>query len=304
MKLIRNVLTDYKRNKMIYFLCIPIVAFYIIFHYIPMTGIIMSFQNFNPTKGILGSPWVGMKHFQDFFTGIYAYRTIRNTLALSFLDLLFSFPASIIFALLLNEIHVTWFKKSVQTLTYLPYFISMVVICGIIIDFTKSGGLISNFVATLTGTTPSNLLGDPQNFRPIFIISSIWQGLGFGSIIYLSALAGVDQELYEAATIDGANRWKQTLHITLPSISSTIIILLILKMGTMLAVGSDKILLLYSPATYETADVISTYVYRKGFVDYNYGFSTAIGLFNSIVNTSLLVITNMLSRKYSETSLF
>jgi len=270
----------------------------------PMGGIVMGFQNFNPAKGIFGSEWVGLKHFQDFFGSTFAWRAIRNTLIISLMDLLINFPLPIIFAVLLNEIASHKFKRTVQTISYLPYFISMVVMCGIIVDFTKSGGLISNLVSQLTGKTPQNLLGNANYFRPIYIISNIWQGLGYGSIIYIAALSSVDQELYEAATIDGANRWKQTLHITLPGISATIIIMLILKMGTMLAVGSEKILLLYNPATYETADVISTLVYRKGFEDYNYGFSTAVGLFNSVVNTALLLITNTLSRKYSETSLF
>jgi len=186
----------------------------------------------------------------------------------------------------------------------MPYFISMVVMCGIIVDFTKSGGVISQLVASITGTDVQNLLGNASYFRSIYTVSNVWQGIGFGSIIYVAALSSVDQELYEAARIDGANRWKQTLHITLPGIASTIIIMLILKMGSMLSVGSEKILLLYNPATYSTADVISTLVYRKSFEEYNYGFSTAVGLFNSVVNTSLLLLTNWISRKFSETSLF
>lgn len=295
---------DIRRNKILYLLSIPIILWYLIFCYRPMVGVLMAFQNFNPVKGILGSQWVGMKHFVDFFTGIYAWRTIRNTLALSLLDLIFNFPAPIIFALMLNEVKNRYFKKTVQTISYMPYFISMVVMCGIIVDFTSAGGIISTLVANLTGTASQNLLGDPACFRPIYIVSNIWQGLGYGSIIYIAALAGVDQELYEAATIDGAGRWKQTLHITIPSISSTIIIMLILKMGSMLSVGSEKVLLLYSPSTYETSDIISTYVYRMGFESYNYGFSTAVGLFNSVVNTIFLLTTNYFAGKYSETSLF
>lgn len=295
---------DIRRNKILYLLSIPILLWYLIFCYRPMVGVLMAFQNYNPVKGILGSQWVGMQHFVDFFTGIYAWRIIRNTLALSILDLIFNFPAPIIFALLLNEVKNHYFKKTVQTISYMPYFISMVVMCGIIVDFTSAGGIISTLVANLTGSASQNLLGNPSCFRPIYIISNIWQGLGYGSIIYIAALAGVDQELYEAATIDGAGRWKQTLHITIPSISSTIIIMLILKMGSMLSVGSEKVLLLYSPSTYETSDIISTYVYRMGFESYNYGFSTAVGLFNSVVNTIFLLTTNYFAGKYSETSLF
>ena len=304
MSLFRNVARDFRRNKVLYFLAIPILVWYAIFMYAPMVGLIMAFQNFNPVKGITGSQWVGFKHFKDFFTGNYAWRVIRNTFVISGLDILIGFPAPIIFALLLNEVRAKAYKRVVQTISYMPHFISLVVMCGIIVDFTKSGGLISSIVASLTGTAPRNLLGDASCYRAIYIGTNIWQSVGYGSIIYIAALAGVDQELYEAATIDGAGRWKQTIHITLPGIASTIIIMLIMRMGQMLAVGSEKTLLLYSPATYETADVISTLVYRKGFQDYNYGFSTAVGLFNSVVNTTFLLITNYISRKYSETSLF
>jgi putative aldouronate transport system permease protein len=269
-----------------------------------MSGILMAFQDYSPIKGIFGSKWVGLRNFTDFFSSIYFGRTLGNTLALSLLDLFFGFPMPILFALLLNEVHHRVFKRTVQTLSYLPYFISMVVICGLIIDFTRSGGIISNLLASMSGGASQNLLGDPKYFRTIYIVSGIWQGVGYGSIIYLSALSSVDAELYEAARIDGANRWRQTLAITLPGIAPTIIMLLILKMGSMLAVGTDKILLLYSPATYSTSDVIGTYVYRKGLLDQSYGYSTAVGLFNSIVNTVFLLVTNWLSRKFTESSLF
>lgn len=304
MKLLRNISLDFRRNKVIYFLCIPIVVWYIIFHYIPMGGIVISFQDYTPALGLTGSPWIGFDNFIRFFTGEYAFRLIRNTFMLSLLDLIFNFPAPIIFALLLNEIRNRYFRRTIQTISYMPYFVSMVVMCGIIVDFTQSGGLISEAVAFLTGNTPQNLLGNKDYFRTIYTVSSIWQGLGYGSIIYLAALSGVNQDLYEAARIDGAGRWKQTIHVTLPCISSTIIIMFIMKMGTMLSVGSEKVLLLYSPATYQTADVISTYVYRNGFETYDYGFSTAVGLFNSVVNTVFLVSANFLCKKYTETSLF
>lgn len=304
MKLLRNISLDFRRNKVIYFLCIPIVAWYIIFHYIPMGGIVISFQDYTPALGLTGSPWIGLDNFTRFFGGEYAFRLIRNTFMLSLLDLIFNFPAPILFALLLNEIHSRAFRRTIQTISYMPYFVSMVVMCGIIVDFTQSGGLISEAVALITGGRAQNLLGNKDYFRTIYTVSSIWQGLGYGSIIYLAALSGVNQDLYEAARIDGAGRWKQTIHVTLPSISSTIVIMFIMKMGTMLSVGSEKVLLLYSPAMYETADVISTYVYRNGFETYDYGFSTAVGLFNSVVNTVFLVSANFLCKKYTETSLF
>ena len=304
MKLLRNISLDFRRNKVIYFLCVPIVAWYIIFHYIPMGGIVISFQDYTPALGLTGSPWIGLDNFTRFFGGEYAFRLIRNTFMLSLLDLIFNFPGPILFALLLNEIHSRAFRRTIQTISYMPYFVSMVVMCGIIVDFTQSGGLISEAVALITGGRAQNLLGNKDYFRTIYTVSSIWQGLGYGSIIYLAALSGVNQDLYEAARIDGAGRWKQTIHVTLPSISSTIVIMFIMKMGTMLSVGSEKVLLLYSPATYETADVISTYVYRNGFETYDYGFSTAVGLFNSVVNTVFLVSANFLCKKYTETSLF
>lgn len=264
----------------------------------------MSFQQFSPAKGILGSKWIGLQHFRDFFGSMYFGRLLRNTVVLSVLDLSVNFPLAIIFALLLNEVRSKIFKKVVQTASYMPYFISMVVMCGIIVDLTTKGGVISNLVGLITGVAGENLLGNADYFRAIYIISNGWQSVGFGSIIYLAALSSVDQEQYEAAVVDGAGRIKQTIHITLPGIASTIIIMLILRMGTILAVGSEKILLLYSPAIYEKADVISTFVYRKAFEDYNYGFSAAVGLFNSIINTALLLTTNRLSKRYSETSMF
>jgi len=288
---------------MIYFLLIPVIVYFVIFSYIPMTGLVMAFQNFTPKGGIFGSPWVGLKHFADFFGSTYFGRLMRNTVMISVLDLLWGFPAPILFALLLNELRGKVFKRTVQTISYMPYFISMVIICGIIADFTSSEGVITDLFVALGGER-KNLLGQAGNFRTIYVASNIWQSVGFSSIIYLATLSSVDQELYEAAALDGAGRLRQVWHVTLPGIASTIIIMLILRMGSMLAVGYEKIILLYSPATYETADVISSYVYRKGLQEFNYGYSTAVGFFNSVINTALLVITNAISRKYSETSLF
>lgn len=302
--LLHNLRIDFMRNKVIYIMCIPIVAWYIIFHYIPMGGIVMAFQKYTPALGISKSPWVGLDNFTRFFTGPYFGRLIRNTTVIGVLDVIFGFPAPIIFALLLNEVRTKFVKKTIQTVSYMPYFISMVVVCGLIVDFTQSGGLISNLVAAITGTTSANLLANPSYYWAIHIISNIWQGMGYGSIIYIAALAGVDQELYEAAVLDGASRWQRCISITIPSIMPTIMIMLILRMGSILQVGADKILLLYTPATYETADVISTYIYRCGLQQYDYGFSTAVGLFNSIIGTAFLLITNAISKRYTESSLF
>ena len=300
---LKNIKRDWKVNKQIYFMVLPIIVFFIVFAYIPMTGVLMAFERYSIKGGIFGSDWVGLKNFSDFFHSIYCFRIIKNTLLISFYDLIFGFPAPIIFALLMNELMNQKFKKVVQTISYMPYFISMVVICGLIIDFFSSTGTITSVVAKLGGPR-TNLLAVPELFRSIFVSTNIWQGLGFGSIIYMAALSGIDQELYEAAALDGASRWKQTLHVTLPGISSTIIMLLILRIGSLLGVSFEKIILLYSPATYSTADVISSYVYRKGLQEFNYGYSTAVGLFNSVVNFGLLVISNKISKKYTETSLF
>lgn len=294
---------DFKINKAVYLMVAPIILFFIIFHYIPMTGLVMAFQRFKPGTGIFGSEWVGFKHFVDFFSGIYFFRVLRNTFLISFYDLIVGFPAPIIFALLLNEVRNRAFKRTVQTISYMPYFISMVIICGLIVEFTNSTGFVAQIVSLLGGK-PVNFLARPEYFRSIFVLSNIWQGIGFSSIIYLATLSSIDQELYEAATIDGANRWRQTWHITLPGIASTIIILLILRLGSLLTVGFEKIILLYSPATYVTADVIGSYVFRKGLVEFNYSFSTAVGLFNSVISLILIICANTLSRKYSETSLF
>lgn len=296
-------LRDIKRNPGLYIIMIPVLAYFIIFAYVPMFGIVMAFQNYTPKGGFFHSEFVGLKHFIDFFGSVYFGRTITNTLAISVLNLVFGFPIPIIFALMLNEVGNKYFKKTIQTVSYLPYFISVVVVAGLISDFTASDGLVTELIVALGGER-MNYLGQAQFFRPIYILSDMWQGIGFNSIIYLAALSGIDQELYEAAALDGAGRWRQTLHVTLPGIASTVIILLILRMGSMFSVGYEKIILLYNTNTYETADVISSYVYRMGLQNMNYSYSAAVGLFNSVINTALLVISNKISAKFSSTSLF
>lgn len=263
----------------------------------------MAFQNYKPKLGFVHSPFVGLENFRDFFSSIYFTRTVRNTLAISLLELVITFPVTILFALLLNEIQSRRFKKTVQTISYMPHFISMVVVAGLILDFCDSKGVVAQIVALFTGES-KNLLSRPEYWRPVYIISGLWKELGFGSIIYLAALSGVDQQLYEAASIDGANRLKQTFYITLPGISPTIIIMLILKIGQMMSVGYEKTILLYNSQVYETADIISSYVYRKGLLEFNYGYSTAVGMFNSVVNLILLVTANHISKRVTETSLF
>lgn len=299
----KSFLLDIKKNPGIYLILLPVLIWFIIFAYLPMFGLVMAFENYTPKGGFFGSQFVGFKHFADFFGSVYFGRLIRNTLLISLLNLLFNFPATIILALLLNEVKNKVFKKTLQTVSYLPYFISLVIVCGLIATFTASDGPITELIVGLGGKR-QNYLGQPEYFRTIYILSDMWQGLGFGSIIYLAALSGIDQELYEAASLDGAGHIQQLIHVTLPGISTTIITLLILRMGTLFAVGYEKIILLYSTNTYETADVISSYVYRKGLQEFNYSYSSAVGLFNSVINTTLLVASNKLSKKFTETSLF
>lgn len=299
----RKLKRDWRENKVVYFMVLPVIAYFIIFNYMPMGGILMAFQDFSIRKGIFGSDWIGFTHFTNFFGSVYFWRLIRNTLLISLYGLLFSFPLPIVFALCLNEVRSSKFKKSVQTISYLPYFISVVVVVSILKDFTSANGAITKLVEALGGEGGA-LIAKPEWFRTLFIGSNMWQHLGYNSIIFISALSAIDMELYEAARIDGAGRWKQTLYITLPEITSTIVILLIMRIGQIMNVGYEKIILMYSPATYETADVISSYVYRCGIIDTNYGYSTAVNLFNSVINFAILFFANKLSRKLSETSLW
>ena len=299
----KKLRADWVRNRSLYALVIPVVAFYILFNYKPIYGAIIAFQDYTPRLGIYGSEWVGFDNFKRFFADIYFGRLMKNTLLLSFYDIIFGFPAPIILALLLNEIHNRFFKNVTQTITYLPHFISMIVVCGMLTDFSLSTGLFNDIIAFFGGERHP-LLQDPSLYRTIYILSGIWQQVGWGTIIYLSALAGVDSQLYEAAQIDGANKWKQTLHVTLPGIAPTIITMFILKIGKLMSMGYEKTILLYNPSTYETADIISSYVYRIGLLDQDWSYSTAIGLFNSVINFILLILANKLSKKFSQTSLW
>ena len=291
------------RNRSLYLMIIPVLIFFILFHYKPMYGAIIAFKDYTPALGIAESPWVGWDNFTRFFSSVYFGRLIRNTILLSFYSLLFGFPAPIILALLLNEVKNKKFKGLTQTVTYLPHFISMIVVTGMLVDFNMTSGLFNDIIE-LFGGERSPLLQNPDLYRTIYVASGIWQEIGWGSIIYLSALSGVDSQLYEAAQIDGAGKWKQLIHVTLPGIAPTIIIMFILKMGTLMNMGYEKTILLYNPATYETADIISSYIYRIGLLEQDWSYSTAIGLFNSVINLGLLLITNKIARKCGETSLW
>jgi putative aldouronate transport system permease protein len=294
---------DWRRNRAIYLMVSPVVVFFAVFSYVPMAGVLMAFQRYSIRDGILGSPWIGLQNFADFFKSYYFFRLLKNTFLLSFYDLLIGFPAPILFAILMNELKSVRFKRTVQTISYMPYFISMVVIAGIIIDFFSSRGAMTAVISGLGGPR-GNLIGDPSLFRRIFIGTNIWQFLGFNSVIYMATLSGIDRELYEAAALDGASRLRKAVHVTLPGLLSTIVILLILRLGNLMSVSFEKVILLYGPATYTVSDVIMSFTFRKGLQEFNYGYSTAVGLFNSALNFAMLVVANALSRKFSETSLF
>lgn len=294
---------DWSRNWKLYAMMIPVFLFYACFCYKPLYGAIIAFKDFSPGMGIWGSPWIGFDNFIDFFTGKDFGRVFFNTLNISIQSIVFGFPAPIILALLINEVTSKKFAKTVQTVTYMPHFVSLVVVCGLIRDFVSDTGIISNIIA-MFGGAPTNLLLSPGAFVPIYVISGIWQEIGWGSIIYLAALSAVDQELYEAASIDGAGRIRQTWSVTIPAILPTVVTMFILKLGTVMNVGFEKIILLYNPMTYETADVISSYVYRMGLQEFKYGFSTAVGLFNSVINFGLIIIANTISRKVNGSGLW
>lgn len=298
-----NIKRNTARNWPLLIMVLPALAFYILFHYVPMGGLLMAFEDFKPKLGLFGSPLVGLENFTDFFSSVFAWRTIRNTLILSLLQIGIEFPITIIFALLLNELRSKRYKRLVQTVSYMPYFVSMVVMAGIIVDFCSTTGPLTQLVSLFTGSS-ENLLSNMNNWRPIYVLSDLWKDLGFNAIIYVAALSGIDQTLYEAAEIDGANRFQRILRVTIPGIIDTIMIMLILRIGQMLSVGYEKTILLYNPQVYETADILSSFIYRKGIQEMNYGYSTAVSLFNSVINFTLLIVANAFSRKYTETGLF
>ncbi len=300
---VHRVVKDFARNKYIYLMLVPVVGYYLVFYYGPMYGAQIAFRDFEPVRGITGSAWVGLQNFKDFFTGPYFRRLVGNTVSINVLDLVLGFPAPILLALAINEIRATYFKRVVQTISYLPHFISLVVVVGMLIDFLSTDGVINTVLAQF-GVAPVAWLRKPQYFQMTYVLSGIWQSIGWGSIIYLAAVTNIDPTLYEAAQVDGAGRFRQIWNITLPGIMPTIIILLILRLGAMMTVGYEKIILMYNPLTYSSADVISTYVYRVGILQANYSFSAAAGLFNSVINFTLLVLANQISRRFSETSLW
>ena len=286
-----------RRDRQLVFMLIPVVIFFAVFSYYPLYGILIAFKDYSISRGILGSPWAGLRYFRQFFSSPYFGRLLRNTVLISVYSLLWGFPVPILFALLLNEFKDGKFKRVIQTVSYLPHFISLVVICGILIDiFSPQGGVVNSLLYSLTGKR-INFFGEPEWFRAMYVGSGVWQEFGWNSIIYLAAITGINPDLYEAARIDGAGRLRQIWHVTLPGIKPTILTLLILNLGNIMSVGYEKIILLYSPTTYETADVISTYVYRTGLLSQQYSYAGAVGLFNSAINIAILVLCNFAGKK-------
>lgn len=294
----------FKREWQIYVMLAPMIIWFILFLYKPMYGLQIAFKDYSVFRGIAASPWVGLEHFETLYSNSQFLRAVRNTFLISMLSLIFGFPVPIILALMFNEIINAVYKRTAQTIVYLPHFISTVIIAGIVITaFSPSAGIVNTFLGWF-GIEPIYFLTKAEWFRPIFIGSGIWQEAGFSSIIFLAAIAGVNPSLYESAVVDGASRWQMMWRITLPSIMPTIIIMLIIRIGNLMEVGFELIILLYQPATYETADVINTFIYRQGLQSGQYDLAAAAGFFNAVVAFILVMTANTISKRVSRTSLW
>ncbi len=301
---VQRIVDHLKREWQIYAMLIPLVIWLLLFLYKPMYGLQIAFKDYSIFRGITASPWIGFEHFHTLFGSEQFVRALRNTFIISFYTLVFGFPMPILLALMFNEVLNQWFRKSTQTIVYLPHFISSVIIAGIVITaFSPSAGIV-NTVLGWFGADPIYFLTKPEWFRPIFIGTGIWQEAGFQSIVYLAAIAGVSPTLYESAVVDGASRWQMMWKITIPSILPTILIMLIIRIGNLLEVSFEMIILLYQPATYETADVVNTFIYRQGLQSGQYDFAAAAGLFNAVIAFILVMGANSISKRYSRTSLW
>lgn len=299
-----RLVDHFRREWQIYVMLAPTIVWFIVFLYKPMYGLQIAFKDYSIFRGVANSPWIGLEHFEFLFSNDQFLRAVGNTIKISALNLIFGFPAPIILALLFNEILNAAFKRTAQTIVYLPHFISSVIIAGIVITaFSPTVGIVNTIIGWL-GFEPIYFLTKPEWFRPIFVGTGIWQEAGFGSIVFLAAIAGVNPSLYESAVVDGASRWQMMWKITLPSILPTIIIMLIIRIGNIMEVSFELIILLYQPATYATADVVNTFVYRQGLQSGQYDFAAAAGLFNAVVAFVLVMAANTLARRYSRTSLW
>ena len=296
-----------KRDRYLLLMFLPVLVYYLVFCYLPMVGIVMGFEDYRMGSGFEGlftSKWVGLKWFNQFFSSVFAWRLIRNTFLLSFFSLIFGFPIPIIFAVAITQLRARRFAKAAQVVTYLPYFISTVVVVGMMTNFLSPSNGVINLLIQKMGGKAINFMSDPAWFRPLYVISGSWQSFGFNSIIFVAAIMGIDPALYEAMEVAGASRWQRIVHLILPGISETVILLLIMTLGNLLNVGFEKVYLMYSPAVYETGDVISTYVYRQGIESHKYGYASAVGLFYSAVGFIFVVTSNHLSRKVTGSSLW
>jgi putative aldouronate transport system permease protein len=293
-----------RRNWQLYLLISPVLVFFLVFEYVPMYGVQIAFKNFIATKGIWGSPWVGFRHFERFFESYYFWRLMKNTLGIGIYQLVVGFPIPILLALMLNEVRSKKFSRFVQTVTYAPHFLSTVVMVGLIMIFLSPETGLLNRVVTMFRGEPIPFMTDPAWFKTVYVLSGVWQQMGWSSIIYLAALAGIDPQLHEAARVDGASRWQRIWHVNLPGIMPTIIILLILQVGSIVGVGFEKVFLMQNPLNMSASDVISTNVYRSGIIGAQYSYSAAVGLFNSVINFIMLVTVNRIARKVNETSLW
>ena len=302
----RRFLRAFQRDKWLYLIMLLPFVYYVLFCYYPMYGVTLAFKQYKPKLGIIGSPWAsnnGMKYVLQVVRDPYFWTVFRNTIILNIENLIITFPAPIILALMLNEVAHARYKRIVQTVTYLPHFLSTVVVVGMMNSMFNSSGIVNQIIASM-GMEKINFLNDAQYFRPMYIGSNIWQSVGWDTIIFLSALSGLDMQLYEAAKIDGAGRWKQTLHVTIPGILPTIIIMLILAMGRIMNVSYQKILLMMTGTNQSVSDVISTYVYRRGITKADFSYATAVNLFQSLVSLLFVSVTNWIARRTSETSLW
>ena len=299
----KTLAKEFKRNWVLYVMMVPALIYFLLYCYFPMFGLVIAFQDYRVGDPFLGGKFVGFKHFTDFFQSYYFGRLLKNTFLLSMGVLIFGYPVPLIFALLLNEVRHLKFKKLAQTITYLPHFISLVVICGLILDFTKMDGLINTLIKACGGE-PIPFMTKPEWFKPVYIISDIWSSFGWNSIIFIAALLGIDQEQYEAASLDGAGRLKKILYISIPGITPVIMTTLLMRLGRVMSLGFEKVFNLYNASTYETADIISTFVYRQGILNANYSSAAAIGLFNAVINLALVVAANRVSKKLTESSLW
>lgn len=299
----KTLAKEFKRNWVLYVMMVPALVYFLLYCYFPMFGLVIAFQDYRVGDPFLGGKFVGFKHFTDFFQSYYFGRLLKNTFLLSMGVLIFGYPVPLIFALLLNEVRHLKFKKLAQTITYLPHFISLVVICGLILDFTKMDGLINTLIKACGGE-PVPFMSKPEWFKPVYIISDIWSSFGWNSIIFIAALLGIDQEQYEAASLDGAGRLKKILYISIPGITPVIMTTLLMRLGRVMSLGFEKVFNLYNASTYETADIISTFVYRQGILNANYSSAAAIGLFNAVINLALVMAANRISKKLTESSLW